>query len=118
MEEAKMKLTFVYAPVRDLGQALAFHRDVLGWEEAWREGDTTVAFKLPDTDVEYMIDVNTNGGRPGPMFLVDSVSDFHAAHRDRLHFESEPAEIPGGYMLEFDDASGNAIYVLDQSTAG
>ena len=32
-----MKLTFLYHPVIDLDQAVTFYRDVLGWDEAWRE---------------------------------------------------------------------------------
>jgi hypothetical protein len=35
---------------------LALYRDELGWEEAWREGDTTVSLKLPGTDVQLMLD--------------------------------------------------------------
>lgn len=42
-----MQLTFMYQSVDDLPAALAFYRDALGFQEAWREGDSTVAFELP-----------------------------------------------------------------------
>jgi catechol 2,3-dioxygenase-like lactoylglutathione lyase family enzyme len=113
-----VKLTFTYTPVPDLAEALTFYRDTLGWEEAWREGTTTVAFQLPDTEVQFMIDQVTDGSRPGPVFLVDSVKDFHESHRDRVRFGAEPQEIPGGYWVAFDDPGGNPVYVMDQSTAG
>jgi predicted enzyme related to lactoylglutathione lyase len=111
-----MQLTFAYLPVRDLGAALPFYRDMLGWEEAWREGTTTVAFQLPGTEVQVMLDEVDDDRRPGPAFLVDSVKDFHENYRDRLRFTGEPEEIPGGYWSSFTDPSGNPVYVLDQST--
>jgi hypothetical protein len=42
-----MKLEFLNVPTRDLQASLALYRDELGWEEAWREGDSTVSLKLP-----------------------------------------------------------------------
>jgi catechol 2,3-dioxygenase-like lactoylglutathione lyase family enzyme len=111
-----MQLTFAYTPVRDLPQALAFYRDTLGWEESWREGDTTVALQLPGTDVEVMLDQVDDDSRPGPVFVVESVKDFQETFRDRLPFDGEPQEIPGGYWTNFRDPSGNVIYALDQST--
>jgi hypothetical protein len=56
-EGSTVKLTFLYQSVDDLDAALAFYRDVLGLAEAWREGDTTVAFELPGSPVQLMVDV-------------------------------------------------------------
>jgi catechol 2,3-dioxygenase-like lactoylglutathione lyase family enzyme len=36
-----MKLEFLNVPTRDLQASLALYRDELGWQEAWREGDST-----------------------------------------------------------------------------
>jgi catechol 2,3-dioxygenase-like lactoylglutathione lyase family enzyme len=115
-----MKLTFVYLPVADMKQALALYRDTLGWEEAWREGETTAALQLPGSEVQLMLDQDDGSGTtaPGPVFEVDSVQAFHAARRDQLRFRSEPKEIPGGFWSAFEDPSGNVIYLLDQSTGG
>jgi catechol 2,3-dioxygenase-like lactoylglutathione lyase family enzyme len=33
--------------VADVKQALGFYRDTLGWEEAWREGETTTSLGMP-----------------------------------------------------------------------
>jgi hypothetical protein len=47
-----MKLTFIYQPIEDLREAVAFHRDQLGFDEAWREGDDTVEkFEIPGGSV-------------------------------------------------------------------
>jgi predicted enzyme related to lactoylglutathione lyase len=110
-----MKLTFVYTPVSDLKPALAFYRDALGWEESWREGDSTVALKLPDTDVELMLDVLDQPASPGPAFFVDDVRAWRAEHAD-LKFLIEPKDIPGGYWAAFSDPAGNTVYLVDQST--
>jgi predicted enzyme related to lactoylglutathione lyase len=115
-----MRLTFIYLPVADLKEALKLYRDTLGWEEAWREGETTTSLRLPGSEVQLMLDQEDGSGTygPGPIFEVDSVKEFHARHRGELRFRFEPTEIPGGWWSAFEDPSGNLIYVLDQSTAG
>jgi predicted enzyme related to lactoylglutathione lyase len=112
-----MKLEFIYVPVTNLTDALAFYRDVLGWEESWREGEKTVGFALPDSDVQAMIDEDAGTSAPGPVYGVEDVRKFRDSHRDDLRFTLEPQEIPGGYWAAFQDPSGNTIYVADQSTA-
>ena len=110
-----MRLAFTYNPVSDVNKALAFYRDTLGWREAWRQGDTTVAFTIPGTDVQFMVDSRaTNGEQPGPAVLVDSVAQFRAEHGDRLTFTAEPRSIPGGHWASFLDPVGNPVYLLDQ----
>ena len=42
-----MTLSSIYLPVRDLKAALAFSRDGLGFEEAWREGELTAGLTVP-----------------------------------------------------------------------
>jgi hypothetical protein len=110
-----MKLEFLYTPVRDLKPALALYRDSLGWEEAWREGDTTVALKMPGSDVQLMLDAHEPNGGPGPIFIVESVHDFHAQRPAALAIREEPSEIPGGFMVTNEDPSGNPMYVMDQA---
>jgi catechol 2,3-dioxygenase-like lactoylglutathione lyase family enzyme len=110
-----MKLEFLYTPVKDLKAALALYRDSLGWEEAWREGDSTVSLKLPGTEVQLMLDTMGSDGGVGPIFVVESVEQFHANRPTELATRAEPHEIPGGFMAAYDDTSGNPIYVLDQA---
>jgi catechol 2,3-dioxygenase-like lactoylglutathione lyase family enzyme len=109
-----VKLEFWYAPVADLPAALAFYRDRLGWDEAWREGDTTVSLQLPGTDVQLMLDA-AEKFPAGPMFVVDSVRDFQAGHEGSLRWRFPPFEIPGGLLGGVEDDWGNVLYVLDQS---
>jgi catechol 2,3-dioxygenase-like lactoylglutathione lyase family enzyme len=113
-----MKLEFLYAPTRNLQAALALYRDELGWEEAWREGESTVSLKLPGTDVQLMLDaVEAEGGSAlGPIFVVDDVKRFFAERPAAFSANGEPEEIPGGFLATFQDPSGNTIYVLDQAT--
>jgi catechol 2,3-dioxygenase-like lactoylglutathione lyase family enzyme len=111
-----MKLDFMYLPVPNMAEALAFYRDTLGLDEAWREGEATVALKLPGSELQLMLDEATSD-RPGPVFAVDSVVAFHAARAGELKFVREPAEIPGGHWASFEDPAGNHVYLVDQSTA-
>jgi predicted enzyme related to lactoylglutathione lyase len=107
-----------YLPVPDLTAALAYYRDTLGWQESWREGDTTAALTPPGGGAQLMIDVDTQGdARPGPIVVVDDARSW-IADRDTLKVTLEPTQIPGGWWAAFDDPFGNAVYVLDQSTAG
>jgi len=110
-----MKLEFVYVPVARLDEALSLYRDDLGLSEAWREGETTVALDLPDSDVKLMLDVVESNARPGPFFVVDSVEAFQSDHPG-LSYDGDPLEIPGGWMTSFSDPWGNAVYLMDQST--
>jgi predicted enzyme related to lactoylglutathione lyase len=118
LREDAMKLEFLYAPTRDLQAALALYRDELGWEEAWREGESTVSLKLPGTDVQLMLDAaEPDGGSAfGPIFVLDDVKRFFAERPAALSATAEPDEIPGGFLATFQDPSGNTIYVMDQST--
>jgi catechol 2,3-dioxygenase-like lactoylglutathione lyase family enzyme len=116
-EGKRMKLEFLYVPTRDLRAALTLYRDGLGWQEAWREGESTVSLKLPGTEVQLMLDATDPNAAFGPIFVVDSVHDFHAGRPSELRISMEPEAIPGGFMATFEDQSGNTIYVIDQSEA-
>jgi catechol 2,3-dioxygenase-like lactoylglutathione lyase family enzyme len=109
--EAVVQLTFILAPVPDLAAALPFYRDTLGLDEAWREGDRTVAFQLPGREVQIM--VVADGDPAGPMYRVDSVMAFLADHPE-IKFFMEPRPIPGGSVAGFHDPTGNVSYVFDQ----
>lgn len=111
-----MKLEFLYAPTSDLQASLALYRDAFGCDEVWREGDTTVALTLPGADVQLMLDANDATAPVGPLFVVGSVVQFHAARHAALRVVDEPAEIPGGFMATYQDPAGATIYVMDQST--
>ncbi len=117
-----MKLEFVYTPTSDLRESLALYRDGLGFQEAWREGDSTVSLQLPGTDVQLMLvqleDQQGPDSRPGPLFIVDSVTRFHGERPAGLRPLAEPSEIPGGFMATYEDPAGNPIYLMDQSTEG
>jgi catechol 2,3-dioxygenase-like lactoylglutathione lyase family enzyme len=113
-----MKLEFLYAPTRDLQAALGLYRDELGWQEVWREGESTVSLQLPGTDVQLMLDAAApdGGSAFGPIFVLDDVRQFFAERPAALRARAEQDEIPGGFLATFQDPSGNTIYVMDQST--
>ena len=106
-----MQLTFLLAPVPDLAAALPFYRDTLGLDEAWREGEDTVAFHLPDRKAQIM--VVAHGDPAGPMFRVDDVPTF-LAERPGITVVMPPRPIPGGSVAGFHDPAGNVAYVFDQ----
>jgi predicted enzyme related to lactoylglutathione lyase len=109
-----VKLTFIYAPADDLDRTVAFYRDTLGWVEAWRDGDDTVAFHIPGSEAQVM--VSTTQQPAGLMLLVDRVDEF-LRRTEGLVVTVEPFEIPDGTVAGFDDPSGNTIYVFDQARA-
>lgn len=111
-----MKLEYLYAPTTDLAASLALYRDGLGCEEIWREGDATVALSLPGTDVQLMLDANDPSAPVGPLFVVDSVTEFHTSRPAGLRVVDEPSEIPGGFIATYQDPAGATIYIIDQST--
>jgi len=111
-----MKLTFLYQPVTDLKASIALYRDALGFEESWREGDSTVAFRLPGTEVELMLDVPPGTGPQwgaGGFYAVDNVDEFRRAHPD-LDWQGE-IDMPDGKGATFLDPSGNTVHLFDQS---
>ncbi len=109
-----MKLRFIYQPIEDLADAVAFHRDALGLDEAWREGPSTVAFWLPDRSAQLML--STTKQPPGPMYLVDDLDAWMEHHGD-VEVSIEKYEIPGGAVAGFTAPGGNAFYVYDQARA-
>ena len=113
-----MKLEFLLVPTRDLKAALALYRDGLGLQEAWREGDSTVSLAVPGSEVQLMLDANDPDAPSGPIFVVESVREFHASRPGELEAGAEPEAIPGGFLAMYQDPSGNALYVMDQSEAG
>ena len=107
-----MQLTYIYVPVTDLASASAFYQGVLNLEEAWRDGDQTVAFHLPGSPVRLM--VSTSGKPPGPMYLVPSVQEHLAAHPD-LAVGLPVEETPIGWVVGTPDPAGNLSYLFDRA---
>ena len=115
-----MKLTFLYQSVKDLPTALAFYRDGLGLVEAWREGESTVAFELPGSPVQLMLDVPLDDGpqwASGAFFQVDDVAAFVEEHPE-FSWLAKAFEMPNGRGATFTDPSGNVIHIFDQSEEG
>ncbi|MFI7675504.1 VOC family protein [Actinophytocola sp. NPDC049390] len=112
-----MKLTFLFQPVPDLEAAVAFYRDELGLDESWREGKTTAAFRLPDSEIELMLVQPPDDGpkwRAGGFFGVESVDKFMTDHPD-FTWLGDVEEVPGGRTVSFQDPSGNAVHIFDQT---
>ncbi|WP_421385325.1 VOC family protein [Bacillus salacetis] len=110
---AKMKLVFLYHPVANLKESLKYYRETLGFEEAWREGEHTVALSLPDSDVRLLIEEDEKDLAAGGVFLVDSVDQFFKENKEVLTFVTEPVDIPPGRYAIFKDPAGNYIRILD-----
>ena len=106
-----MRLTFLYQPVTDVQASLAFYRDELGWEEAWREGDETVALWLPGRIAQVML--STTEQPAGPMYLVDDLQSWIGEH-PKLEIVVPAYPIPGGAVAGFGAPAGNVFYVFDQ----
>lgn len=108
-----MKLTFLYHPVTHLEDAVGFYRDVLGLDEAWRMGEETAAFALPDSDVQVMLDVSdSDAGGPCGFFEVDNVDAFYDAHRDSVKWTETPEDLPPIRCAAFTDPAGNLCRIF------
>jgi catechol 2,3-dioxygenase-like lactoylglutathione lyase family enzyme len=109
-----MKLVFISYPVNKMDEALAFYRDALGMEEAWREGARTVALRT-NSDVQILLeeDEEEHTYGPGGVFVVDNVDLFFEENKDKLTFVKEPCDIPPGRYAIFMDATGNPIRIID-----
>jgi catechol 2,3-dioxygenase-like lactoylglutathione lyase family enzyme len=106
--------SFLIMPVHDLKSALAFYRDRLGLLEAWREGEDTAAFKLPNTEVQLLVS-RVEEGSPltaGPGFTISSADEFYAANQGKLDFLSAPVDIPAGRLVIAKDPAGNTLQFL------
>lgn len=108
-----MKLVFLYHPVKNLKESLKFYRDTLGFEEAWREGEHTIALSLPNSDVRLMIEDDEQELSAGGIFLVDSVDKFFQTNKEKLEFIKEPVDIPPGRYAIYKDDSGNYLRIID-----
>jgi predicted enzyme related to lactoylglutathione lyase len=106
-----MKPVFVYLPTTDLTGTARFYRDQLGLDEAWREGDDTIAFAIPGSDLQLM--VSTDPGDHAMMYLVPSVAEWISAH-PTIEIIRPSQEISGGIVVGFTDPAGNPFYIFDQ----
>lgn len=103
-----MRLTFYFQPVEDLDAAFQ-HYLALGWDEAWREGEHTIALQMPGVETQLMLDDAPGWGGAGPMYLVDDLLPWLDAHPD---LQPGPlTEIPGGRVVEI-PAPGHGYYVF------
>lgn len=103
-----MQLSFLFQPVTDLAAAIA-HYAALGWEEAWREGEHTVAFQMPGAEPQLMLDDVPGWGAAGPMYLVDDV-DAWIAQQDAT--ATRISDIPRGRVAQI-EAPGHHYYVFE-----
>lgn len=108
-----MKLVFLYHPVKNLKESLTFYREKLGFEEAWREGDHTVALKLPNSEIQLMIEDDEQELSAGGVFLVNSVDGIYNENKDTLEFIKGPVDVPPGRYAIYKDNSGNLLRIID-----
>ncbi|ROR73728.1 hypothetical protein [Bogoriella caseilytica] len=103
-----MLFTFFFQPVEDLVAAVQHYRN-LGWDEAWREGEHTVALQMPGVASQLMLDSTVGFGSAGPMYLVEDLGQWLGAHPDLR--AGSPVPIPGGRVAEV-SAPGHTYYVF------
>ncbi len=113
---AAMKITFLYHPVRDVERAVAFYRDVLGWDESWRMGDATAAMALPGSELTVMLDTDDpqDGAPAGGFFQVDDVDAFHAELSGNVAFVVDPVDLPPIRYAAFTDPDGNLLRIFHE----
>lgn len=103
-----MRLMFHFQPVDDVAAAADHYRGI-GWAEAWREGEHTIAMQMPEVDTQLMLDDEPGWGASGPMYAVDDVARWQREHPEVL---SGPLRtIPGGAVTAV-TAPGHTYYVF------
>jgi len=114
---AGMKLTFLYHPVKDIKQSVAFYRDVLGWDEAWRMGDDTAAMSIPGSEVIVMLAIDPDPEAVSSGFFeLDDVDAFYESRKDEIDFVDQPQDLPPIRYASFIDPDGNLLRLFtDQS---
>lgn len=109
-----MRLTFYFQPVEDLAAAAQHYRD-LGWDEAWREGDHTIALQMPDVETQLMLDDAEGFGGAGPMYLVDDLVSWLEEHAQLT--AGPVTEIPDGRVAQI-TGPGHTYYVFSLDDVG
>jgi catechol 2,3-dioxygenase-like lactoylglutathione lyase family enzyme len=103
-----MDLTFLYHPVKDVEKAVAFYRDVLGWDEAWRMGDDTAAMQIPNSPIMVMLSIDQDPtAQASGFFGVEDIDAFYRDNRDRIDFVDEPQDLPPIRYASFRDPDQN-----------
>jgi len=102
---------FLYQLVSDLGAAVKFYTEELGFEEAWRDGDLSVAVWMPGHSAQEML--STSGKPPGPMYLVENLDEWIDQHSGvAIAVKRDAAGVVSVAGLK--DPAGNVFYVFDQ----
>lgn len=110
-----MKLRFLFHPVSNAVEAARFYREQFGWIELWRESDLTICVGIPGSEVGLLLDEDDDGVTTSGFFEVPSVDEFYLEHADAVKFIVEPKDIPPGRYAIFQDPSGNAVRIFDNS---
>ena len=113
-----VQLSYINLFVSDLGQAVRFYRETLGFELLFEDADFgyasfqtgPVRLAVAATDDEALVGRHTGIG-----FAVDDLIAAHKALADKgVAFSMPPEKQPwGGFMAMFLDPDGNSFY-LDQ----
>jgi catechol 2,3-dioxygenase-like lactoylglutathione lyase family enzyme len=116
-----MRIGYVIVGVKDLDKAVAFYRDVMGFELLFSEPSFHFAsFQLGGQKFNLAAgsdETHGSGDRnTGIGFVVPDVdAAYEALAAKGVHFTLKPDKMPwGGYMGMFADPDGNIFY-LDQA---
>lgn len=66
-------------------------------------------------EVGLLLDEDDDGVTTSGFFEVPSVDEFYLEHADAVKFIVEPKDIPPGRYAIFQDPSGNAVRIFDNS---
>jgi len=110
-----MRFTYLYHPVSDLKEAVAFYRDVVGWDEAWRMGDDTAAMQIPGSEVLLMLDVTPDvDAGPSGFFEVDDVDEFWQSLPESVTRITPPQDLDPIRFAAVADPGGNLIRLFTE----
>lgn len=102
---------FLYQPVADLAAAADYYTDVLGFDEAWRDGELSVGLRPPGGGSQVML--STSGKPAGPMYQVESLDQWIAEHPGAEMAVGRDSA-GSGNVIGFRDPDGNVFDIFDQ----
>jgi catechol 2,3-dioxygenase-like lactoylglutathione lyase family enzyme len=120
-EQAELDQVFPVFAVRDLGEAVAFYREKLGFSLAWSWGDppVRVGVRLGKVELQLVCDPGTGAWGPSTVYChMSGIDAYCAACRARgVEFALELGQRPWGARdFRVVDPSGNRLGFAEVTT--
>ena len=93
MKTKKFLRSGPHLPVKNLTATLEYYRDVLGFYEEWRWGETDGGIRRDDMlllfgqDPGFTAQINNSTNRLNLMWFVDNIDEIFSEYKKRIRFD-------------------------------